>query len=98
MLAGLMSRWINADGVGLGQRAASLLQNFDHAALGLRPVPLDQVLQVDPFEVFHRVVKNPLGRAAVIVDGDGIGVVQPAGQFHFALEAGQGLLVASSRH
>jgi hypothetical protein len=82
-----------ADGMGLGQRAADLDQDVDDPALGLGAVALDEGLEVEPVEVLHRVIEDPLGRAAVIVDGDGVGVVEPAGQLHLALEAGDGEVV-----
>ena len=55
--------------------------------LGLRAVALDERLQVDAVEVFHRVIEDAFGRAAVVVDRDGVRVVELAGDLHFALEA-----------
>ena len=75
-----------AQRMGFVQRAADLLQDVNHAALGLRTVALDQRLQVDAVEELHRVVEHAFGRAAVVVDRDGVRVVELAGDLHFALE------------
>ena len=64
-----------------------------------RPGPLDgDVADESPRSVeetfFELLLGRGIGLAAVIVNGDGIRVVQPAGKFDLALEAGQSLLVA----
>ena len=72
--------------VRFAQRAAYLHQDVNDVPLGLRPVQTNQLLQVHPFQQLHGIVKDPLGRAAVIVNGNRVRVIQLAGQRHLALE------------
>ena len=60
---------------------------MNHARHRLRAVPLHERLQVDAVEKLHRVIEHAFRRAAVIVDGDGVGIVELAGDLHLALEA-----------
>ena len=46
-----------------------------------------QIFERNPVEVFHRIVKDAVGRAAEIEDGDGVGVSEAAGVLHFLFEA-----------
>ena len=75
-------------GMGFGQRAAQLPQQVHHAPLGQGAVFTHQVVEGDPFQVFHRVIKDALGRAAIVVHGNRVRMVQLAGELHLALEAG----------
>jgi hypothetical protein len=47
--------------VGFTQRTADLAQQVRHATRRLRAVGVDDALQVDAVQVFHRVVKTPSG-------------------------------------
>jgi len=51
----------------------------------------DQLLKINPRQVFHGVVENPLGSAAVIIDLNGVRVGQFAGELNFFLKAGKSI-------
>ena len=78
-----------ADGVGLGQRAADHRQDPHHSACRLRAVDRDDPLQGRAVEKLHRVVEDAVVGSSVVEDGDGVGVGEPRGQLDFALEATQ---------
>ncbi len=72
--------------MGFEQRPADLQQNMNGPGLGLSPVIVDQLLQVDAVEVFHHIVEHSLGSATVIVDRDCVGVVLLAGDLDLSFE------------
>ena len=81
------------DGVRLGERAADLPQDGNHPAFRLRAVLFHQPVEGQAVEIFHRVIENAFGRAAVIVEGDGVGMGQLAGHLHLPLKSrGAGLV------
>ena len=84
--------------VRLAQSPANLLQDVDHPARWLRSVTLHELLEGEAGEQLHRVIKSAVRGAPVVVDGDGVGVIQTRRELHFALEAPQLLLVDLSRH
>ena len=43
--------------VGLGQRTADLAQDINYSSLGLRTKTADELIKVNPTEVFHRVIE-----------------------------------------
>ena len=88
MLAGLMSRWIRPAAWASISEPQTCLQNVDDRCSGCGPNRSTSGLQRHAIEQFHGIVKNPFGRAAIIVNRDRIGMVQLAGQLHLALEAG----------
>ena len=45
-----------------------------------------QFIQIHSIEIFHRVKKDSFRRPAVVVNRNGIGMIQMAGQLHLALE------------
>ena len=77
-----------ASAVGLGERSAHLAQQVGGARRGQRAIALHQVGQGQALEEFHGVVQGAAGSLAEIVDGDGVGMAQRAGELHFPLEAG----------
>ena len=77
--------------VGLPQRATRLGQEMDHATRRLRPVDLDEFLQVEPLEVLHRIVEGAVGGPAVVVNHDGVRMSQAGGELRFPLEPLQAL-------
>ena len=66
--------------VRLGQRIADLREDMDHPAFGQRPKTLHQVVQVQAAQIFHGIVKNAAGRVAVIINLNGVGMRELAGQ------------------
>ena len=75
-----------ADAVRLGKRARCLKEDVHHATRRLNPVGSDERFEGEAVEVLHRVVEDAVGRAAVVVDRDRIGVRKAARELHFALE------------
>ncbi len=53
-----------AERVGFGQRAVDLRENVDGARGLDRAMSLDEVMEIEPFEVLHRVVEEVTPRAA----------------------------------
>ena len=78
MLAGLMSRWIEAERVRLGERAADLREDVDARARVVGAVLLDEALEVQAVEVLHDVVEDALGGAPVVEDRDRVRVGEAA--------------------
>jgi hypothetical protein len=64
-----------AAGMRFPQRGAGLAQDERGARRRHRPVALDQVGQREAFEILHGIPEFAAGPGAVIVDGDGVGVV-----------------------
>ena len=81
--------------MGFEQRAAKLVEDFCNPAFRLRTISIDEVLEIDPIEVLHRIVKNSLGGPSIIVDGDGVWIVEIAGDLDFLFEAVDGCLIDS---
>ena len=77
-----------ADAMGLGERAADLAQDVDDAALGLGAELAHQLVEVDAAQVFHGEIEQALRGAAVVIDGDGVGMGELAGHLDLVLEAG----------
>src|SRR5439155_9984793 len=75
-----------ANTVRFGQGPANLAQDGNHPAFGLWTELLSKLVEADAVQEFHRIIKYALGRAAVVVNRDGVGMGQMAGQLHLALE------------
>ena len=86
-----------AHAVRFRQRAADLEQDMDDAALGLRAELPHELVEVDAAQVLHRVIEQPVGRASVVIDRDGVGVGKLAGDLDFVLEARDVRLVGHVR-
>ncbi len=82
-----------ANAVGFDQRLADLHKDADHSPIGLRAVADGELLEVDPVEVLHGVVEDPLRRPAVVEDRDGVRVSKLAGELDLALEPGDRPLI-----
>ena len=79
--------------VGFEQRAAKLVEDFCDPAFGLRTISIDEVLEIDPIEVLHRIIKDSLRGPSVVIDCDGVWVVEIAGDLDFLFEAVDGCLI-----
>ena len=79
-----------AQRVGLGQPRADLAEQVDHPPGRQRAGPAHQLGEAQALEVLHHVVERPVVGVAVVVDLDRVGVRQPGGRLHLALEPGQG--------
>ena len=66
------------------ERKGDIAQNMDDARHGLRPGGFDDVLKACAVEELHRVVEQTLGSAAVVVDRDGVRVLERRRELHFA--------------
>ena len=91
MLAGLMSPCTTPRLVAVVQRRQHLVHQPRHLAEREALAAVQQVFQVAALDQLHG---DPgcLGVLAVIIDGDDVGVVEPAGRLRLALEAGHRLL------
>ena len=76
--------------MGLGQPRADLAEQVDDPPGRQRAGPAHQVGEAQALEVLHHVVERAVVGVAVVVDLDRVGVRQPGGRLHLALEPGQG--------
>ena len=72
--------------MGLPQRPAGLQLYVDCAGLGKWSAGFNDIDQVGTFQILHGVVKRAVGCKTVILNPDGIGMRQAAGQANFSLK------------
>src|SRR5262245_11582785 len=83
-----------ADGMGLVQCPAQLLQEMNRSSWRQRTVALDYLFQRQPGQVFHDIIEGSVLGAAVVEDLDGVRVRQGRRRLHLALEPLEILRVA----
>ena len=74
------------DTMGFRQRTANLAQDMDGPTLRLGAKLPNELIEVNTAQILHCVVKKALGSAPVIINGDGIGMSQLAGDLNFMFE------------
>ena len=89
-VGGLQVAVDQAQAVRLGQPRADLAEQVDDPPGRQRAGLAHQVGEAQALEVFHHVVERAVVGVAVVVDLDRVGVRQPGGRLHLALEPGQG--------
>ena len=70
------------------ERTTDLQQQMDHSGLRLWSCLIHEGFQIDAIKEFHGVVEHTFRSASVIIDGNGVGIIQLAGDLHFTFEAG----------
>ena len=81
--------------MGFEERTAQLVQDLRNSTVTQWPKTIYEILQIDSIEIFHRIVEHSFRSSSVIVNRDGMRIVQIASNLNFLFESADGCLIDS---